>query len=137
MTQWYYKLSSALINKLFIRSSNDYSLFKNKVDNSIIIVELHVNNVLVTSNHNKEILALTAFSMLYNFKTEDLDIFNFFMSNRFMVPISENKIIAHMWNLIELMKSTDCTLLYPQWFIKTWFVPFCILFVVTAAIKFY
>lgn len=75
--QWYDKVASDLHDKGFIRSKNDHSLFTKKNGEPIVIVVVYVDDVLVTSNNEKEIIDLKRL-LHHRFQIKDLRIINFF-----------------------------------------------------------
>lgn len=81
--QWYDKLSSTLTDKGFIRSKNDHSLFTKKVDNTIVIVAVYVNDVLVTGDNVEEINSLKQI-LDDKFKIKDSCVINFFLGFQFI-----------------------------------------------------
>ena len=98
--QWYDKLSLALTEKGFIRSKNDHSLFTKKSSDSIVIVAVYVDDVLVivTCNNSEEIMALKQL-LDDRFKIKDLGTLNFFLGLEFLsVP---NGLIMHQHKYIK------------------------------------
>lgn len=59
--QWYSKLSIALKSRGYSHSLNDHSLFIKKTSNTIIIVAVYVDDILVTGNYPKEIQDVKTF----------------------------------------------------------------------------
>ena len=59
--QWYVKLTSALNFKGFTHSLNGYSLFFKKIDSSICIMAIYVDDILLTGNAIEEMNDLKIF----------------------------------------------------------------------------
>ena len=76
--QWYAKLSSALKDKGFVHSKNDYSLFHKKVGSNVTYVAVYVDDIMVTGNDQVEIDSLKSF-LDSTFKIKDLGLLNYFL----------------------------------------------------------
>ena len=76
--QWYAKLSSALKEKGYQNSKNDYSLFYKKMGSFQTYVAVYVDDIMVTGNCTEEITSLKAF-LDNTFKNKDLGLLNFFL----------------------------------------------------------
>ncbi|KAL4592495.1 hypothetical protein LXL04_005493 [Taraxacum kok-saghyz] len=84
--QWYSKLSSTLQENGYTHSLNDHSLFIKKTSNTIVIVAVYVDDILVTWNDSQAITELKAY-LDERFKIKDLGSINFFLGLEFnMLP---------------------------------------------------
>lgn len=76
--QWHAKLSSALRDKGYHSSKNDYSLFYKHSGSYVTFVALYIDDIMITGNHEMEIIQLKAF-LDTTFKIKDLGSLNFFL----------------------------------------------------------
>lgn len=80
--QWSSKLSQSLHDQCYILSSNDSSLFLKRNDQSIIIVAVYVDDILVTGNDSDGIQQLKTY-LDNRFKIKDLRQIHFFLGLEF------------------------------------------------------
>lgn len=80
--QWYAKLSTALRSKGCFHSPNHYSLFLKKSSSSITIVEIYVDDILVTGDDIGEIRCLNEF-LHHQIKIKDLGLLHFLLGIEF------------------------------------------------------
>ncbi|XP_016537480.2 uncharacterized protein LOC107838794 isoform X1 [Capsicum annuum] len=76
--QWYSRLTTTFNFKGFSHFLNDYSLFFKKSNNSISIVAVYVDEILLTENDEAELPALKIF-LDAEFKIKDLENLHFFL----------------------------------------------------------
>jgi len=76
--QWYARLSSALGSRGFTSSLNDYSLFFKSTGAFITVIAVYVDDILLTGNHEKEIVEIKSFLDL-EFRIKDLGIVSYFL----------------------------------------------------------
>ena len=84
--QWYAKLSSALRDKGYQHSKNDYSLFYKTMGNSVTYVAIYVDDIMVTGNQEEEISQLKSF-LDSKFKIKELGLLNFFLGIEVLYPL--------------------------------------------------
>ncbi|GKF78271.1 retrovirus-related pol polyprotein from transposon TNT 1-94 [Tanacetum coccineum] len=58
--QWFFKMSSDLVEFGYTQSNTDYSLFVKKEGSSFTLVLVYVDDLLITSNHHVQISTLKA-----------------------------------------------------------------------------
>lgn len=75
--QWYSKLSSALKDKGYQHSKDDYSLFHKTMGSYVTFIVVYVDDIMVTRNNEEKISRLKAF-LDSQFKIKDLGHLNFF-----------------------------------------------------------
>lgn len=76
--QWYAKLSSALCAKGFIHSLNDYSVFTKRSGESMVILAVYIDDIILTGNDVSEISALKSY-LDEQFKIKDLGTLHYFL----------------------------------------------------------
>lgn len=104
--QWYAKLSSALREKGYQHSKNDYSLFHKSMGSYTTFMAVYVDDIMITGNNDEEISNLKSF-LDQTFKIKDLGRLNFFLGIEVLyttkgVVLSQRK-YAH-----ELLQDFDC-----------------------------
>ncbi|KAK9057134.1 hypothetical protein SSX86_024501 [Deinandra increscens subsp. villosa] len=75
---WYGKLSSALLQLGYKRSSNDHSLFFKTMMGSVVYLAVYVDDIILTGNNQAEIDHVKAF-LDSTFKIKDLGFLNYFL----------------------------------------------------------
>lgn len=80
--QWNSKFSIALRSKGYSLSQNDHSLFLKKTNDSLIIVVVYVDDILVIGDDLQEINSLNNF-LHDQFQTKDIGFLNFFLCLEF------------------------------------------------------
>lgn len=76
--QWYARLTAALKFKGFTSSLNYYSLFFKNSEDSISIVAVYVNDIILTGNNVEEFFQLKYF-LDTKFKIKDLEDLHYFL----------------------------------------------------------
>lgn len=76
--QWYAWLAGALNFKGYIASLNDYSLFFKKLGDSILMVDVCIDDILITGDATDEIKELKVF-LQTEFKIKDQGPLNYFL----------------------------------------------------------
>ncbi|KAI3515606.1 hypothetical protein L1887_14507 [Cichorium endivia] len=107
--QWYAKLSSALSIMGYCRSSNDHSLFIKKINGSLVIVAVYVDDILLTQDNLEEIAQLKQF-LDDTFKIKDLGRLHFFLGLEFNyidhgIVIHQQKYIRELLDVYSLTNS--------------------------------
>lgn len=76
--QWFTKLVQELIHKGYNQSKNDYSLFTKRAENSITIIAIYVDDIILTGNTIQEINNIKA-HLNSVFSIKDLGKLHFFL----------------------------------------------------------
>ncbi|XP_015087155.1 uncharacterized protein LOC107030371 [Solanum pennellii] len=76
--QWYAKLSQALQSRGSTHSFNDYSLFTKGSGDSLVVLAVYVDDIVLTGPNSVEISALKQF-LHHQFKIKDLGLLNCFL----------------------------------------------------------
>jgi len=76
--QWYVKLSSAFHSRGYRHSLNDYSLFLKGTPDSLVVVAVYVDDIIVTGHDCDEIAALKVF-LDNTFKIKNLGSLHYFL----------------------------------------------------------
>ncbi|XP_019238389.1 PREDICTED: uncharacterized protein LOC109218475 [Nicotiana attenuata] len=76
--QWYAKLSQALSSRGYQHSLNDYSLFTKVSGDSIVVLAVYVDDIILTGTDSAEILALKSF-LHQQFRIKDLGSLHYFL----------------------------------------------------------
>lgn len=100
--QWYEKLSIALKSRGFSHSLNDNSLFLNNVDNSIVIIAVYVDDILVTGDNEQEIHFLKEF-LDDQFRIKDLGFIHFFLGLEFN-EVSNGMVLHQHKFILDLLR---------------------------------
>lgn len=109
--QWYAKLSQALQSKGYTHTLNDYSLFTRGSRNSLVILAVYVDDIILTGTDLGEVSALKAF-LHDQFKIKDLDFFNYFLGIE--VLYSSSGVLLHQRKFIhDLTKEFHCDICTP------------------------
>ncbi|CAO2838095.1 unnamed protein product [Amaranthus hypochondriacus] len=89
--QWFAKLTTALLAQGFVQSKLDYSLFTHKTSDSLTIVAIYVDDIIVTGNNDLLINHLKA-HLAHVFSIKDLGRLSFFLGLE--LTYSDNGIIV-------------------------------------------
>ncbi|XP_061996687.1 uncharacterized mitochondrial protein AtMg00810-like [Rosa rugosa] len=76
--QWFTKFTEAILSAGFTQSKADYSLFIQKVGNSLTVMLIYVDDILITGNNLDSIKALKQFSHT-RFRIKDLGDLKYFL----------------------------------------------------------
>ncbi|XP_062005915.1 uncharacterized mitochondrial protein AtMg00810-like [Rosa rugosa] len=76
--QWFSKFTEAILDAGFIQSKADYSLFVQKVGNSLTVLLIYVDDILITGNNLDSIRATKEF-LHARFRIKDLGDLKFFL----------------------------------------------------------
>jgi len=109
--QWYAKLSDTLRILGFQHSKNDYSLFLKQSDNSVVLVAVYVDDIVVTGNNSADIHALKAF-LHEKFKIKDLGELHYFLGME-LLKVPNGLIITQKKFTMDLLKEFQCDTLPP------------------------
>lgn len=106
--QWYARLTVALCFKGFQHSLNDYSLFYKCTDNSVSILVMYVDDILITVSDMAELEALKSF-LDSEFKIKDLGNLHYLLGIEVIrephgLILTQKKIILNL----ELLFEYDC-----------------------------
>ena len=80
--QWNIKLTTTLINSGFRQSHHDYSLFTKHQKDSLVVLLVYVDDLLITDNYHKMILE-TKRILKDSFKIKDLEELRYFLGIEF------------------------------------------------------
>lgn len=105
--KWYAKLSHALSSRGYVSSLNDYCLFIRGFWNSLVILAVYVDDIILTGCDSSEITALKTF-LNYQFKIKDLGILNYFLGIE--VFYSTSGVLLHQRKfLYDLLSELYCS----------------------------
>ncbi|XP_075095334.1 uncharacterized protein LOC142173611 [Nicotiana tabacum] len=76
--QWFFKLSEALLSKGYISSLNDYSLFTKSTSDSLVVLAVYVDDILLAKNDLSEMQSLKSY-LDATFKIKDLGLVHYFL----------------------------------------------------------
>ena len=107
--QWYAKLSDTLRDIGFQHSKNDYSLFYKQQGQSIVLLTVYVDDIVVTGNNSSEIAALKAF-LNDKFKIKDLGEPNYFLGME-VVQVPNGTVLTQRKFALDLLKEFHCDML--------------------------
>lgn len=105
--QWYSKLTSTLNFKGFVSSLNDYSLFFKKDGDSISLVAVYVDDIILTGNNPTELIQLKSF-LDTEFKIKDLGDLRYFLGLEILRE-PHGLIITQQKYTLELLSEFDCS----------------------------
>ncbi|XP_019230181.1 PREDICTED: uncharacterized protein LOC109211137 [Nicotiana attenuata] len=78
LRQWFSKLSEALLSRGYISSLNDYSLFPKSTSNSLVVLAVYVDEILLAGDDVSELNSLKFF-LDSQFKIKDLGTVHYFL----------------------------------------------------------
>lgn len=77
-TQWFSKLSEALLSRGYISRKNDYSLFTKRTSTSLVVLVVYVDDILLARSGISEMSSLKSF-LDQQFKINDLGLVHYFL----------------------------------------------------------
>ena len=80
--QWNVKLTEALLNLGFVQSHLDYSLFIKRIDKSLVVILVYVDDMMITGN-DLSLIKDTKGILLNTFKMKDLGDLRYFFGIEF------------------------------------------------------
>jgi len=104
--QWYAKLSEVLLQRGYVHSENDYSLFCRKLAHSVVFLAVYVDDILVTGNDPHEITSLKFF-LDASFKIKDLGHAHYFLGLE-ILHTSQGLVLTQRKFILDLLKEYDC-----------------------------
>lgn len=109
--QWYDKLSQALQSRGYHHSYNDYSLFTKGSGDSLVIIVVYVDDIILSGTNMHEITVLKCF-LHDQFKIKDLGLLNYFL--RIEVLYTTSGVFLHQKKFIsDLLKEFHCDVCTP------------------------
>ena len=90
----------------FQPSKNDYSLFLKQTDNSIVLVAVYVDDIIVTGNNSTDITALKKF-LDEKFRIKDLGELHYFLGME-LLKVPNGLIMTQRKFAMELLKDFQC-----------------------------
>nr|XP_016493231.1 PREDICTED: uncharacterized mitochondrial protein AtMg00810-like [Nicotiana tabacum] len=85
--QWYANLSQAMSSRGYQHSLNDYSLFTKVSGDSIVVLAVYVDDIILTETDSAEILALKSF-LHQQFRIQDLGSLSYFLGIEVFYSVS-------------------------------------------------
>lgn len=104
--QWYSKLSYALHYKGYQRSKNDYSLFFNKTNKTVIFLAIYVDDILMTWNNLEGMNELKSY-IDQQFKIKDLGYLLYFLGIE-AIQKDEDIILTQRKFTLDLLVEFNC-----------------------------
>ncbi|XP_060211931.1 uncharacterized mitochondrial protein AtMg00810-like [Lycium barbarum] len=109
--QWFAKLSQALQSRGYSHSLNDYSLFSKGSGDSLVILAVYVDDIVITGNASEEISDLKSF-LNDTFKIKDLGLLNYFLGIE--VLYTPGGVLLHQKKFVaDLLKEFHCDIASP------------------------
>ena len=104
--QWYARLSEALRSLGFQHSKNDYSLFTKQEGQSIVILAVYVDDIVVTGNNADEIMVLKGF-LDAKFRIKDLGVLCYFLGME-IVQVPNGLVLIQKKFALDLLREFQC-----------------------------
>ena len=104
--QWYAKLSDTLRTLGFQHSRNDYSLFYKLKDNTIVLLAVYVDDIVITGNDPEEINKLKVF-LDDTFKIKGLGELHYFLGME-IIKAPTGLIMTQRKFAMDLIKEFEC-----------------------------